>query len=132
MEHFTESLKAVLKQKIIEKSENQCFGCVLGAVDDSDHFCRSSLTENTERFFNQVFSAYAIRNRIGIIERLKVALCEEILAEGLDRPTAQSIAHEQCAERSLMSVQLGEVSSSTPLPPPRPPAAVADQDDQSG
>ena len=49
MDQFTDSLKAVIKQKIVEKSVNECIGCVLGEVDDSQHFCRTSMVENTER-----------------------------------------------------------------------------------
>ena len=48
MDQFTDSLKA-LKKKIVEKSVNECIGCVLGEVDDSQHFCRTSMVENTER-----------------------------------------------------------------------------------
>lgn len=118
MDQFTDSLKAVIKQKIVEKSVNECIGCVLGEVDDSQHFCRASMVENTERFFNRVFTAYVIRNRSGIMERLRVALCEDMLAEGHDRETARAIAAEQCTERSSTSLQVPEVSSTTPLPAP--------------
>lgn len=105
MEHFVGSLKAVLKQKIRDRSQNRCFGCVLGG----DHSCQDSEDVNIERFFNGVFSTYMFHNRSALLQRLRQAIFEELLCETRPRAEARATVMAQ----SVDVTQISQVSSTT-------------------
>ena len=113
MNEFFNSLKTVLKRKILEKSQGSCFGCILGEDNMRDHSCQAPLEENIERYFNQIFEQYVRLNRHGLNQRFKEAICTEWMSEFMESRLAREAAERACATRSSRACQVSEVSSSS-------------------
>ena len=94
MEDFLNTLKLVLRRKVIDQAESSryCFGC-----DDSTEFphtCNTTFVEKLENNFNSAWYSYSAINWFQIKERLYRAVLTELLAEYMPRTEAAAKAEK--------------------------------------
>ena len=109
MEAFKNNIKTVLTAKIEEKKDTDCYGCILGLADRSQHYCDDTNDKNIERFFNSVFSTYVYNNRKQVLAQLKKAMMVEMLADYMERHEAE----KKAADNRLVNIDITGVCSET-------------------
>ena len=93
MEELKNSLKAVIREKVINQTEagRLCFGC-----DDVSfpHTCNTTMLEKLDTGFFRAWYQYASRNAYQIEEKLQRAVLIELLSDIMPRQEAISKADE--------------------------------------
>ena len=94
MEELKNSLKAVIKQKVIDRTEasRMCFGC--DQEEDFPHTCNTTLLEKIDSGFHSAWYQYISRNSFQVEEKLQRAVLIELLADIIPREEAVSRADE--------------------------------------
>ena len=94
MEDFKNTMKEVIKRRIVDQATIGSFYC-LGCMDNTlAHDCGSTMLEKIEAEFNGAFFWYMVHNREQVKERLSRAILIEILADELPRDQAVAKANE--------------------------------------
>ena len=114
MDEFLAFYKETLLEKIRERSDTHCYGCILGEQDRRDHACQADIVENIDRYFHTVFAIF-IQNKRQVMERLKSAFMQELLKDcNVSPDTAKKMAEEKTSFMDMAGPRRDEVSSSTP------------------
>ena len=95
MEDLKNSLKAVIRQKVINQTDagRMCFGC---DDDEFPHTCNSTMIEKIDRGFYRAWYQYSSRNGFQIDEKLQRAVLIELLTDVMPRQNAVAKADEMC------------------------------------
>ena len=96
MEELKNSLKAVIKQKVIDRTDagRMCFGC--DNEVEFPHTCNSTMLEKIDTGFYRAWYQYSSRNAFQIEEKLQKAVLIELLADIMPREDAVAKADEMC------------------------------------
>ena len=114
MDEFLAFYKETLLEKVRERSDTHCSGCILGEQDRRDHSCQADIVENIDRYFHTVFAIF-MQNKIQVMERLKSAFMQELLKDcNVSPDTAKKMAEEKNSFMNMAGPRREEVTSSTP------------------
>ena len=114
MDEFLAFYKETLLEKVRERSDTHCSGCILGEQDRRDHPCQADIVENIDRYFHTVFAIF-MQNKRQVMERLKSAFMQELLKDcNVSPDTAKKMAEEKTSFMDMAGPRREEVTSSTP------------------
>ena len=114
MDEFLAFYKETLLEKIRDRSDTHCYGCIIGERDRRDHACQADIVENIDRYFQPVFAIF-MQNKRQVMERLQSAFMQELLKEcNVSPEVAKEMAEQKISYVNIAGPRREEVSSSTP------------------